>query len=155
MPIADDALNVEVLFEDSILVVAGPNNKWHRRRKIDPAELVGEPWILPGYDTSVLGSIVRDAFRAKGLDVPQQTVTTSAVQLYTALAAMDHFLAIRLASNVRLSGKRLSVKALSVQLPMRPVSIGIVTLKDRTISPAAHLFIECARKIGTAFARGR
>jgi DNA-binding transcriptional LysR family regulator len=66
MPIANEDLNVEILYEESIVVVAGLNNKWHRRRKIDPAELIDEPWILPDYDTTFSGSIVRDAFRAKG-----------------------------------------------------------------------------------------
>jgi hypothetical protein len=80
-------------------------------------------------------------------------VTSSAVQLYIALAATDRFLTVRFASNVRLSGKRLSMKALPVDLPIRPVHIGIVTLKDRTISPTARLFIECARKIAKPFAK--
>jgi DNA-binding transcriptional LysR family regulator len=152
-PIAGEALNVEILFEDSIVIVAGPNSKWHRRRKIDPTELVDEPWALSHYETGFAGRIVKEAFRAKGLNAPRQIVTSNAIQLNTSLAAADHFLTARLASNIRLSGKRLSVKALPVTLQMPPVHIGIVTLKDRTISPAAGLFMECARKIAKPFAK--
>jgi hypothetical protein len=50
-------------------------------------------------------------------------------------------------SIVRLGSKSTSGKPLRVDLPMRPLPIAIVTLKGRSISPAAHLFIESARKI--------
>jgi DNA-binding transcriptional LysR family regulator len=43
---ADD-LNIETLFDDQLVIVAGSKNKWaSRRRKIDLAELVNEPWIM-------------------------------------------------------------------------------------------------------------
>jgi DNA-binding transcriptional LysR family regulator len=145
-PITDEGLNIEILFEDPLFVAAGINNKWQRRRKIDPAELVNEPWALPPYDTYI-GSILKEAFRAKNLDVPRVTVMSTSIQLYTALLATSRFLAVRPASALRLSGKRLSEKALSVDLQIRPVRVGIVTLKNRTINPVAQLFIECARKI--------
>jgi DNA-binding transcriptional LysR family regulator len=80
-------------------------------------------------------------------------VTSNAHQLNTALAATDRFLTVRAASYVRLSGKRWSVKVLPVELPIAPIRIGIVTLKGRTISPAARLFIECARKVAKPFAK--
>ena len=40
-PFFDD-LDVEVLFEDELVVVAGTESRWARRRKIDLAELVDE-----------------------------------------------------------------------------------------------------------------
>jgi DNA-binding transcriptional LysR family regulator len=146
MPFADDDFDVEILFEDPMFVVAATDNKWQRRRKIDPAELIDEPWALPPYDT-FLGSNVRAAFRAKGLDGPRIKVRSYSLQLYTALLATGRFLTVRSASSLRLSGKRFSIKALPVDLPIRPVHVGIVTLKNRTISPAGQLFIECARRI--------
>jgi DNA-binding transcriptional LysR family regulator len=145
-PIADEDLDVEILFEDSLSVVAGIDNKWQRRRKIDPAELINEPWAFPSYDFFI-GSIVKEAFRAKGLDPPRHTVTANSVQLITTLVATGRFLGVLPLRIVRLRAKRQSEKALPVDLPMRPLPVAIVTLKGRTISPAAHLFIECARKI--------
>jgi DNA-binding transcriptional LysR family regulator len=41
-PIEDEDLVVEMLSADSLSVVAGPENKWVRRRKIDPAEILDE-----------------------------------------------------------------------------------------------------------------
>ena len=44
---AADDLNIETLFDDQLVIVAGSKNKWaNRRRKIDLAELVNEPWIM-------------------------------------------------------------------------------------------------------------
>jgi DNA-binding transcriptional LysR family regulator len=49
-PLADDPffddLNVEMLFDDELVVVVGAQSRWARRRKIDLAELADEPWIL-------------------------------------------------------------------------------------------------------------
>jgi DNA-binding transcriptional LysR family regulator len=50
-PFEHDDLAVEFLCSDSMTVVAAPDSKWARRRKIEPAELVDEPWCLPVKDT--------------------------------------------------------------------------------------------------------
>jgi DNA-binding transcriptional LysR family regulator len=44
-------------------------------------------------------------------------------------------------------------KVLPVELPSAPVLVGIVTLKNRTLSPAARLFIEYAREVAKRPAR--
>jgi hypothetical protein len=41
----------------------------------------------------------------------------------------------------------LSENGLPINLPMRSLSVAIVTLTGRTIGRAAHLFVLCARKI--------
>jgi len=150
----DEDLNVEILFEDPLFVVAGKHSKWHQRRKIDAAELINEPWVLPSYETFV-GSIVREAFQSKGLDPPRITVSSSTIPAYTALLATGRFLAIRPASWLHLRGKASSEKALPVDLRLRSLNAGIVTLKNRPISPAAKLFIECARKVARPLANAR
>jgi hypothetical protein len=67
----------------------------------------------------------------------------------TALLATGRFLSVLSSSTLWLSGRRLSVKALPVELPIRPGPVG----KNLTISPAAQLFIDCARKIAKPFAK--
>src|SRR5262245_21721366 len=61
-PIEED-FSTEILFYERSFVVAGPKNRWLRRRKIELAELANEPWTLPTPDT-LIGSLVADAFRA-------------------------------------------------------------------------------------------
>jgi DNA-binding transcriptional LysR family regulator len=153
-PIADDDLNVEVLFDDPLFVVAGTNSKWVRRRRIDPAELVEEIWCLPPYD-SLIGSRIVEAFRARGVDAPRHTVVSGSIQLANGLLATGRFLGVLSDSMLRLSGQRLSLKALPVEFSIRPGPVGIVTLKGRTVSPAAQLFIDHVRKIAGPLARGQ
>src|SRR5262245_5549616 len=151
-PIADEDLNVEILFDDPILVVAGINSKWLQRRRIAPAELINEAWCLPRYD-SFVGSRFSEAFRAAGLDMPRHTVRSNSIQLFNALLATGRFLSVLSGSTLQFSGERLALKALPVNLPIRPGPVGIVSLKNRTISPVAQLFIDCARKIATPLSK--
>ena len=68
-PIADEQMDAEVLYDEQEVVVAGAQNPWTRRRKIELAELMREPWTLPPPDT-LSGSVIAEAFRDKGLDLP-------------------------------------------------------------------------------------
>jgi hypothetical protein len=52
-----------------------------------------------------------------------------------------------------MSGKRLGLKALPVDMSIRAAPIGVVTLKNRTISPAAQLFIDCAHTFARRVAK--
>jgi DNA-binding transcriptional LysR family regulator len=38
-------------------------------------------------------------------------------------------------------------KVLPVELPLPPWPVGVITLKNRTISPVAQLFLDCAREV--------
>src|SRR5215207_5904787 len=62
-PIEED-IAAEVLFYDRTFVVAAPQSKWSRHRKIELTELAEEAWGLPPAGT-LIASLVADAFRAK------------------------------------------------------------------------------------------
>ena len=127
-PVADERLGFEFLFEDYYVVVAGAKSPWARRRKIELAELVKESWTLPP-PTTVIGSVVREACRAKGLDYPRTTVVSTPDMRMTLLAT-GRFLTIFPASSVRFPISRPDIKILPVELPMARRSVGIVTLKS-------------------------
>jgi len=151
-PVAHEDLNVEILFEDPLLVVAGIESKWVSRRRIEPVELIGEAWCLPANDGFVRSHLAA-AFRARGLDIPKYMVGSNSLQLNNAMLATGHFLAVSSSSTLRLSGKRLGMKALSVDLPIATGFVGIATLKNRTLSPPAELFIKTAREVGKVLAK--
>ena len=75
---SEEDLDNEILFYDRTLVVAGLNNPWPRRRKIKLSELIDQPWNLPPPNT-VIGMLIEEAFRAKGLHVPRRNVMTRAL----------------------------------------------------------------------------
>ena len=91
--VREEDLDVEILFHEPLLVAAGLQNRWVRRRRIELAELIDEPWVLPGRD-SFIGSIVADLFRARGLELPHNSVTCGSIQMNNALLATGRYLAI-------------------------------------------------------------
>ena len=147
----DDDMNAEELFDEHVFVVAGTNCPWARRRKIELAELMNEPWAIPPRETFI-GSLFADAFQAQGLGFPQTKVIAGSFQLYFALLATGRYLAILPGSMLRFSGKRLGVKILPVDFPIQPWPVAIVTLKKRTLSPVVHLFIDCVREVAKPLA---
>jgi DNA-binding transcriptional LysR family regulator len=149
---ADEQLGFELIFDDFHVVVAGAQSPWARRRKVELAELVNEPWALPPPE-SELGAIAKRAFRARGLDYPRATVSSFPTELRMSLLATGRFLTIVPASTLKFPVRRAEVKALPVELPLARVPVGIVTLKNRTLSPVARLFIETARAIAKPPAR--
>ena len=151
-PIADPRYDFEFLFDDSYVVAAGAQNQWVRRRRIEIAELVNELWVLPPPD-SVIGSIVMDAFRASGLDYPRVSVVTDCPHMRISLLATGRFVTIFPASAFRFLAKRSDLKILPVELPTALRPNGIVTLKNRALSPVARLFIDCAREVAKPLAR--
>ena len=143
-PIADKRPDFEFLFEDASVVVAGAHSPWARRRKLDLADVAGEPWVLPP-PGSQIASVAVEAFRAKGLELPHAAVITDSPHVRMTLLATGRFLTILPVSALRYPAARGELKALPVALPASRVPNGIVTLKNRTLGPAAHLFIEAAR----------
>ena len=149
--IAGEHLNVEPLYDERHVVATGPKNRWTRRRGVQLADLMNEPWVLPPLDT-LTGAIVIEAFRARGLEVPDAAVVTSSTPTRRALLATGRFLTIIPASVLRLAAEKPAPKALPIELPRTPRPIGIVTLKARTLSPLAQRLIDCAREVAKPLA---
>ena len=70
--------------------------------------------------------------------------------MQTALLATGRFLTILPGTMLLFSAARLQIKILPVNLAIAPWPIGIVTLKNRMLSPVAQLFIDCAREVAKA-----
>jgi DNA-binding transcriptional LysR family regulator len=152
-PIADERLGFEFLFDDLCVVVAGAQSPWARRRRIELAELVDEPWVLPTRGSGIVGSIATEAFGARGLAYPRTAVVIDSPQVRMSLLATGRFLTIFATSMLRFSPKYQEIKALPIELPIVRAPIGIVTLKNRTLNPVAQLFVEHAREVAKPLAK--
>jgi len=139
-------MTIETLFEDDIVVVAGAQNPWMRRRRIDLADLVGEPWTLPPRDTG-LGAFAEGAFRARGLEPPQPTVITYSMHMCHKLLETGRFLTMLPRYTLTLPGKHPSLRALPVELANSRAPMAIITLNRRTLSPLAEMFIKAVRAV--------
>jgi len=137
-----DDLNVEVLFDDRLIVATGISSPWSgRRRKIDLAELVDEPWILAEAPDSWNYSVVAEAFRARGLRMPKISIMTYSVHIRTGMLASGHFITTFPNAIARFHTDRRSIRVLPVDLPDRPWPVVITTLKNRTLNPVVERFI--------------
>lgn len=145
--LSEEDLEEEFLFEEPLVVVAHVNSLWARRRKLDLRELLDEVWTWP----AALDRFVVDAFRARGLEPPRAAVYTDASNMRTSLAATGRFLAVVPASVARVSATHAALKILPVILRAARLQIGIVTVRNRTLSPLARLFLDHTRKIVSAY----
>jgi DNA-binding transcriptional LysR family regulator len=148
---ADQSLNFDALYHESYVVLAGARSPWARRRNIKLSDLVDEAWTLSSPET-VIGGLATEAFRASGLKPPRVAVTTFPREVRMNLLATGRFLTISPTSVMKFSAKRSEFKVLPVRLPIAPVPVGIVSLKDRTPNPTSRLFVEHARAIAKSLA---
>jgi DNA-binding transcriptional LysR family regulator len=139
-----DHLQAEVLYTSSRFVVASTENPWSRRRRVTLADLMNEPWTLPPRD-SAPGAAIADYFRTAGLDVPRAAVITYTDIARLALVAKGRFLTIAVRS--LFTSLHTAIKALPIELAGAHPRVGIVTLKNRTLTPVAQLFLDCAREV--------
>jgi DNA-binding transcriptional LysR family regulator len=139
-------LSVEVLFNDQLVVTAGAHSRWAHRRKLDIADLAGEPWILSGPNRWNY-RIVAEAFRMKGVRMPKVCLKTLSVHLRANLLASGEFITTFPESVADFYARRFGLKLLPVALPRHPWPVVVLTLKNRTLSPVVTAFIECARAV--------
>jgi len=143
--LVQDELDIEILFDDPHRVVAGARSPWARRRKITLAELVNEPWIFAS--SQVIRELIAEVFKAHRLEVPQERVSASSILLRNQLLATGRFLSVLPDSVLRYNAKQWPLKALPIDLGVKPRSVAIVTLKNRTLSPVVQLFAEHVRAV--------
>ena len=153
-PIARQHLHAEALYDDDYVVVAGKQSPWAQRRRMSLADLMNEPWALPLPDSAV-GSIFLQAFLAHGLDYPRVAVSTQTMPARVALAATGRFLTIVPSSALKLSTGTPALKALPIELPSTHRPTAILRFKNRTPSPAAELFMDCAREVANLLTKPR
>ena len=139
-----DDLNVDVLFNDRLVIAVGNESPWARRRKIVLADLVDEPWVLTPENTWN-SFLLEEAFRAAGLPMPRISIVAFSLHLRIHLLTTGRHVTAFPNSVLRLNEKRFSLKALPVEMPARPWPIAIVTLRNRTLSPVVGVFIESLR----------
>jgi DNA-binding transcriptional LysR family regulator len=142
----DADLVSEQLFDEPFVAVAGTHSRWARRRQIELAELAEDSWVLPPFD-SAPGLLITEIFQTAGLTPPVPGIITLSVQLTTTLIATGKFVGILPSSVARFSANRVGLKVLPVKVPGLRVSVSIITVKRRTVSPLAELFIGSARAV--------
>jgi DNA-binding transcriptional LysR family regulator len=144
-PFADDDLDHEVLYRDQPFFLCGSKHPLARRRRVMLADLVDEPWLLP--HQSVFASYLMQAFGASGLPPPRFGVRSFSVAQRVSLLATNRFISAESGTVLHFNPARHPIKVLPVEQSFRPWPIGVVTLKNRTVSPGVQTFLRCIREI--------
>jgi DNA-binding transcriptional LysR family regulator len=145
-PIEQD-IDSEILFQDRLMIVAGSKSRWARRHKIELSELADEPWILPRQDSSIGSVMLAEAFRARGAKFPPKGVVWGAASLMCAFLPRANCLGTVPVSLLRFGTNIPQLKVLPLDLPIPPWPVGVMTLKNRTLTPVVGLFIDCVREV--------
>jgi DNA-binding transcriptional LysR family regulator len=149
---ADD-LEIEILFEEHLFVVAESRSRWARARLIRFSQLADEAWALPRTETTS-GHQLMQAFRSIGRQGPRTAVLCNSIEMRFAMLATGRFLTVLPRSVLQFGTNRVPVKVLPVELPHAPaMPVGLITLKNRTLSPVVRTFIEFARQVAQPLAR--
>ncbi len=111
-----------------------------------------ESWVMPKSDSPLWPALIK-AFHASSLKPPRATVTVSSFHVRISFLATGRFLSVRPGSTLRFQGRAPLLKALPVELPSNQEPVAIMTLKNRTLSPVARLFIEHAREVAKPLAK--
>ena len=147
LAITEDEFETTVLQPSPQHLVAAHNSRWASRKTIDFADLAKERWCLPlaGHPIRVA---LTEAFRAKGLPPPEAAVAVASPQIIAALVLQFGYLGVMGDIVLKTSPLGAQLKRLPIRLPVHDnLRVGIVTLRNRTLSPVAQLFIETARKV--------
>jgi DNA-binding transcriptional LysR family regulator len=152
-PLADD-LHADVLFEDHLIVAAGRSSPWAQRRSIRIEELLGEPWLDVPPNTPVNAFMVAQ-LRALGVTLPPPAVRTYSMHVRNYLMSTGRFVGLMWASALAFNPDAWSFKALPVELgvPTRPVAL--ITLRNRTLTPAVEVFAKRAREVARSAGKSR
>jgi DNA-binding transcriptional LysR family regulator len=151
-PLVEDDLTLETVCDERFLVVAARQSRWSRRRHVTLGQLVEEDWVLPPPD-SVPGRHIMRIFGANKLPIPNASIVSLSIHLTITLVASGRYVAM-LPSSVPLLGlARSALKTLPVKLPPVNLILGIVTLRNRTVSPLARPFVQCAHQVAKVLTR--
>jgi len=145
-PFLEEDLVAETLFDEPFVAVAGAENPLSRRRRMTLADLAGECWVLPPYD-SVPGAMIADIFRGSDMQPVHARVVTLSVQLTITLIATGRFVGVLPKSVALFSARRSRLKVLPIEIPPQQFGAHVITVRNRTLSPLAELFIKCTREV--------
>jgi len=145
-------MNFEPVHYDQLFVVVGPRSKWAHQRRIGLADLAEEPWIQSPPEMEP-GSPTLAAFRAAGLESPRVVVLSASLNLRYGLLATGPFLTMIPDSALHYGPRRAPIRILPIKLPRWHVPTCVVTLKGRTLSPMAQLFIDSLHELTKPLAK--
>lgn len=137
------AFDFEPLGEEAICVVSRRGHPLTRKRNLQVKDLAGLSWCLP------TGKVIRHrfdmVFRSRGIDPPQNVVSTPSLPVTVSLLQHSDMVAtvpIEVAEQYREHGM---VDLVPVEFPLKMDAYGIIVRRRQLLSPAAQVMLKALR----------
>lgn len=143
-PFAED-ITFERLFEDRLFIVAGAQHPLARRRTISLEETLDQQWVLPMHQTPVSEQL-QSALKQFEAGLPKSIVSTTSMLIRHELVATNRFLTVLHGSLLQFRSMPSSLRVLPIELSTG-IPIGLIKVKNRTLTPVAEMFMKRVRKI--------
>lgn len=137
-------LNFEPFGEEPHAMYARADHPLVRRRGLALKDLVGQTWVLPPQ-----GNVLRDRltvlFFADRLELPKQVVETASLPIIISLLQLSEMVSALPSDVVRPYCESGVLKQLPIKLDLRLGEAGIITRRDRDLSPGAGAMLNALR----------
>jgi len=151
-PVGD--LDADPLYEDRLFVACSKASPWAHKRRIVLADLEKEAWLLFP-PASWIGGQTAAAFAAQGLGLPKSVVTAFSVHFSINLLATGRFVTVLSGSVLHFNAARFGLQRLAIDFPAAEWSVGLVTLKNRSMSNAAQNLMRELKSEAAKFVKAR
>lgn len=148
----EDDLQAIVLGDARQHVIAARKSRWGSRRSVRLADLMEERWCLPPSDHPVRIAFNKECER-QGIASPAAVITVGSPQIVATMVAQFGYLGVLGAIVLNSNSRGSQLKKLPIAFSMQSVSALVITLKNRTLSPLAQLFIDEARQVASELSR--
>lgn len=121
-------IDLEPLFDERLVVVAGKGSTWARRRRLTLADLRSARWIQARHEIEP-GGPTYAAFRQLGMDVPNIMILSNSLNLRCTLLTKGDFVTMIPSSAWLFSPIRTFLKELPIDIPIWQRPSGILHLE--------------------------
>ena len=137
-------LRYEVLTEEPICVVARPGHPMLKATDLSLTDMAEAGWIVPP-----AGSVLRHRFELMfqeiGLRAPVNLIETGALLFTSKMLQMSDMLSVLATDVARYYAEHGLVAVLPIDLPCQMEAFGIITRRDRLLSPAGEVMLRAIR----------
>lgn len=137
---AGDDLRTDMLFEESLCVLAGRNHPLAARHRVTWKELLNHAWVLPPAD-SFFYKHVRRTLDRLDLELPRHSVESISIHVQYSMVLHGSMLSFGSRSQMTFSPIKDFLVRLPVALPSVTGMIGAVTLRGREERPLAEQLV--------------
>lgn len=137
-------LRYEVLTEEPICVVARPGHPLLNTKNLGMQDMAEAGWIVPP-----AGSVLRHRFelmfQEAGLRAPVNVIETGALLFTSKMLQKSDMLSVLATDVARYYAEHGLMSILPIDVPCQMEAFGIITRRDRLLSPAAEVMLRAIR----------